>query len=134
MRYLLDTNIMVFLLRGDAKIAQAIDRVGLEECAISEITKAELLVGYHKAGMKGRNPSPRLFELLDSLTVIPISPAIDLYARELARLQIEGTPVDDFDLLIASTAVTFGLTIVTDDTSHFARIRGCVQENWHTGL
>jgi len=130
MKYLLDTNIIVFLLRGSEKIAAAIDRVGFDECAISEVTKAELLVGYHKAVLKGRNPSRRIFELLDSITVIPISPAIDIYARELARLQTEGTPVDDFDLLIAATAVSRGLIMVTDNVSHLGRINGVVIENW----
>lgn len=130
MRFLLDTNIIVFLLRGRQEVARAIDRVGLENCAISEITKAELLAGFYKAQMMGRHPDGRFFDLLDALTVLPISSAVECYARELARLQLAGERIDDFDLLIAATAVTNHLTLVTENLSHLGRVRDVVIENW----
>lgn len=130
MKYLLDTNIVIFLLKGRMEVAQAIDSVGIRNCVISEITKAELLVGYYKALMKGRNPSPKLFEFLDALTVIPISSSLDIFARELARLQMEGCVIDDFDLLIGATAVSNGFILVTDNVAHLGRIKGVVTENW----
>jgi len=65
---------------------------------------------------------------------IPISPAIDIYARELARLQLDGTPVDDFDLQIAATAISRGLIMVTDNVSHLGWVKGVVIENWHKSL
>jgi len=46
-----------------------------------------------------------------------------LYAKEKARLQKAGTPVDDFDLLISVTAVMHKLIMVTNNTNHFKRIR-----------
>lgn len=130
MKYLLDTNIIIFLLRGRTDVAMAIDNAGLGNCAISELTKAELLTGYEKALIKGLKPDAKLFDFLDSITVIPISSAIGTYARELARLQLEGCTIDDFDLLIASTAVSSGLVLVTDNVSHMSRVRGVVCENW----
>ena len=43
--YLLDTNIIVFLLRGQMGIRDSIERIGIDQCHISEITYAELLYG-----------------------------------------------------------------------------------------
>jgi len=130
MRYLLDTNMVIFLLRGRKEIADAIDRVGFENCAISEITKAELLVGHYKASMKGKYPKSILLDFLDAITIVPISRAVDLFSRELARLQMSGEVIDDFDLLIGTTAVAYGMILVTDNASHLRRIEGVVIENW----
>lgn len=130
MKYLLDTNIVIFLLRGRKEVAQAIDKVGLENCAISEMTKAELLVGYHKALLTGHHPSDKIFDFLDAIAVLPVSGAIDVYAGELARMQLAGSIIDDFDLLIASTAIAAGMILVTDNTSHLSRVHGVKCENW----
>lgn len=132
MRYLLDTNIVVFLLRGRVEVAEAIDKVGFENCAISEVTKAEILTGYHKAVLKGRHPDRRVLDFLDAVAVVPVSSAIDLYSRELARLQVEGLAIDDFDLLIATTAVACGMVLVTDNVAHLGRVQGVMVENWVT--
>jgi len=130
MKYLLDTNIIVFLLRGRSDVAQRIDGVGLQNCAVSEITKAELLTGYYKAQMVGRAPDDRVMDLLDALEVIPVSAAVDIYAKESARLQLEGCPIDDFDLLIAATAVAEGMVLVTDNVSLKNRVQSLVMENF----
>lgn len=47
-----------------------------------------------------------------------------MYAQEKNRLRIQGTPVEDFDLLIASAAIAKNLIIITDNTKHFSRIKG----------
>ena len=53
-----------------------------------------------------------------------------IYAKEKARLQKAGTPIDDFDLLIGVTSVTHQLTMVTNNTSHFKRISKIKLEDW----
>jgi tRNA(fMet)-specific endonuclease VapC len=55
---------------------------------------------------------------------------LDLYAKEKARLQKIGKPIDDFDLLIGVTSVTHKLTMVTNNTNHFERISGISLEDW----
>lgn len=52
-QYLLDTNICVFLLRGQYDVDKKIDEVGLENCHISEITMAELKYGAELGRKKG---------------------------------------------------------------------------------
>jgi len=130
MKYLLDTNIVVFLLRGREEIARKIEKAGFENCFISEITKAELLAGYYKSILKGSASNPRLLDFLDEISVVPVSAAIDTYSYELARLQLDGKSIDDFDLLIACSAVAGNYTLVTDNISHLARVKGVVIENW----
>jgi tRNA(fMet)-specific endonuclease VapC len=47
-----------------------------------------------------------------------------------ARLQKAGTPIDDFDLLIAATAITHKLVMVTNNTNHFKRVASIKLEDW----
>lgn len=131
-QYLLDTNICVFLLRGQYDVDKKIDEVGLENCHISEITMAELKYGAElgrKKGMKQR--AQGLDSFLSSIQILPISNAIDLYASEKARLRLAGTPADDdFDLLIGCTAIVNDLIMVTENIKDFKNFSNIKLENW----
>ncbi len=131
-RYLLDTNVCIFLLRGKYGIDKIIDNVGLRNCYVSEITEAELKyvaeIGRRK-GLKQRNQA--LGELLSSLSILPISDAIDLDASEKARLRLAGTPADDdFDLLIGCTAIVNDMILVTENVKDFTNLMNIKLENW----
>lgn len=71
-----------------------------------------------------------LDSFLTGVQILPIFHSLDLYAKEKARLQKAGTPIDDFDLLIGVTSVTHGLTLVTNNTNLFKRINGFKLEDW----
>jgi tRNA(fMet)-specific endonuclease VapC len=71
-----------------------------------------------------------LDKFLTGVNVVPIFHSLDLYAKEKTRLRKAGTKVDDFDLLIGVTAVIHNLTMVTNNTSHFTRLKGIVLEDW----
>lgn len=131
-RYLLDTNICIFLLRGQYDIAKRLDEVGLENCYISEITEAELKYGAELGRRKGlKQRTEQLQEFLDFIQVLPIGDAIDLYASEKARLRLAGTPVDDdFDLLIGCTAIVNDMVMVTENFKHFKHFADIRLENW----
>jgi len=134
MKFLLDTNICVHLLRGNKAVAEAIDAAGVDNCHISEITKAELLVGQQIAIANGRKIDPsvltRLFEILRP---VAISNSIEFFAEEKVRLRALGQPLEDFDLLIGCTAVSEGMVMVSENISHMSRISGIRLENW-TGM
>lgn len=131
MRYLLDTNICIDWLRGRRDIAQAIENHGMQNCCISEITKAELLFGQRLAMRKGvKSDAGALDKLLDLLETVPISNAIEFFAIEKDRLCSVGQPIDDFDLLIGCSAVAAGMVLVSGNTSHMSRIQGIRLENW----
>jgi tRNA(fMet)-specific endonuclease VapC len=103
--------------------------VGPENCFISEITLAELKFGVAKSQAKKKNQKA-LQNFLSGIQILPIFPALDTYAEEKARLQKSGKIIDDFDLLIGATAVSFDLTMVTNNMRHFNRITDIKLEDW----
>ena len=131
-RYLLDTNICVFLLRGMHEVDKKINQVGLKNCFISEITVLELKYGVELLKQRdGIDRSTQLNDFLSAISVIPITDALDVCAKEKIRLRLAGTPADDdFDLLIGCTAVAGNMTIVTENIKHFRNIEGIKLENW----
>ena len=128
-QYLLDTNICIYYIKGLHDLKSKFEEVGPENCFISEITLAELKFGVAKSQAKKKNQKA-LDNFLSGIQILPIFPALDIYAAEKARLQISGKIIDDFDLLIGSTAVSFDLTMVTNNTSHFNRLSEIKLEDW----
>ena len=106
-----------------------LQEIGIENCAISKITLAELVFGAENSA----NPKKNL-ELIEVFTnqvmILPIFNAIYIYAKEKARLRSKGLMISDFDLLIGCTAVEKELIMVTENLKEFERISGIVIENW----
>lgn len=129
MKYLLDTNICVHFFRGKFNLLDKISDVGIENCAISEITLAELVFGAENSAMPDKN-----FALIDTLTnqvaILPILDAIPLYGKEKVRLRRGGEMISDFDLLIGTTAIANDLIMVTENVKEFKRIQNIQIENW----
>lgn len=130
-KYLIDTNIAIFYMKGRFNLSFKFDNTSAENCFISEITLAELKFGVEKSEKPEKNKKA-LDNFLTGVQILPIFHSLDLYAREKARLQKAGTPVDDFDILIAATAVTHKLVMVTNNTNHFKRVAGIKLEDWTT--
>ena len=130
--YLLDTNICAFYLRGKFDIDKFIDHVGWDNCHISEITMLELKFGAEYSMQKdGIDRSEGLNSFLDEINILPIVDAIDFAAKEKIRLRLNGTPVaDNFDLLIASTAIVYDYVMVTDNIKDFKNFIGIKIDNW----
>ncbi|MCK5521994.1 MAG: type II toxin-antitoxin system VapC family toxin [Thiomargarita sp.] len=128
-KYLLDTNICIFYLKGRFQLADKIEAVYLSNCFISEITIAELKFCAENSDKIEQNRLV-VHELQNKIQIVPIIGALDLYAKEKARLRRAGTPLDDFDLLIGTTAIANGLIMVTHDTNHFKRLQGIKLEDW----
>lgn len=128
--YLLDTNIISELIRNPAgAAAQRIEHIGTKGICTSIVVAAELRYGCAKKGLA------RLQERVEAaLRTIPVL-ALDLpadadYGRIRAELETVGQPIGGNDLLIAAHALALGLTLVTNNTREFARIRGLQVENW----
>lgn len=118
-------------MKGKFDLNKKFDKVSPENCFISEITLAELKFGVENSEKPEKNQKA-LQDFLTEIKVLPIFHSLNLYAKEKARLRKAGVPVDDFDLLIGVTSVTHGLTMVTNNTTHFKRIEGIDLENWIT--
>jgi predicted nucleic acid-binding protein len=70
------------------------------------------------------------FRELFAEQVLLIVPALEIFADQEAALRRSGRPIDDFDILIGSTAVAHGLTFVTRNTRHFSGLVNLPLENW----
>jgi tRNA(fMet)-specific endonuclease VapC len=128
-RYLIDTNICIYYIKGKYELDKKFQKVDSQNCFISEITLAELKFGVENSEKREKNLKA-LENFLSGVTVIPIYHALDLYAKEKSRLRKLGTAIDDFDLLIGVTAVHHSLIMVTNNQSEFKRIKGLEMENW----
>lgn len=128
-KYLLDTNICVYFFNGKFNLTEKIDEVGFDNCCVSEITIAELKYGIAKSTHKEKNLKT-LDTFQSKIDILPIFPVLDIYAKEKARLKTKGSMLDDFDLLIGTTALFNNLTLVTKNISDFDRLEGIVIEDW----
>lgn len=129
MKYLLDTNICIHFFRGDYNLIDKIENVGLENCAISEITLAELVFGAENSKYPKKN-----YQLINTLSehvaILPILDAIREYGKQKVQLRKKGKMISDFDLLIGTTALVNDLIMVTENLKEFTRIENIELENW----
>lgn len=126
---MLDTDSVSFALRGEGKVAARILEHVPSELCISAITLSELRFGADKRG------SRKLHRLIDSFIHAIDVAAFDAaaatsFGRVTTLLHTRGTPIGDFDALIAAHAVALGVTLVTHNTKHFARVAGLKCESW----
>ena len=128
-KYLIDTNTCIYYIKGKYNLNKTFEKVDPDNCFISEITLAELKFGVENSEKKDKNQKA-LDNFLTGVKIVPIFHSLDLYAKEKSRLRKVGTLIDDFDLLIGVTSVTHNLTMVTNNTDHFKRIRGITLEDW----
>lgn len=128
--YLVDTDIIIYSLKGHPSVIEAFGRHREAPKAISVITYGELLYGAFRSQQpqKSLATAHRVGEVFPQL---PVTQAvIETFAELRASLNSGGTPLDDMDLLIAATALTQNLTLVTNNEKHFRRIDGIRLENW----
>ena len=127
--YLIDTNICIYYIKGKFNLDEKFELANPDNCFISEITLAELKFGVENSEKIVQNQKA-LDNFLSGVKVLPIFHAIDLFAKEKARLRKSGISVDEFDLLIGATALTHDLIMVTNNQSHFKHLKGILLEDW----
>lgn len=116
-------------MKGRFELDSKFDLANTDSLFISEITLAELKYGVANSATPESN-SKALVNFLSGIQILPIFDSLDTYANEKARLRKEGRPVDDFDLLIGSSAIANDLTLVTNNEKHFERLTGIRMTNW----
>ena len=127
-KYLLDTNICIFYMKGKYELDKKIEKVGQKNCFISEITVAELLYGaYHSKNQKHISETRQFIE---EFSVIPFAGLADDFAKQKDMLSDKGQMIDDFDIMIVVSALKHGCVIVTENINHFSRIENLTIENW----
>lgn len=131
MKYLLDTNICIFVIRRKpTTVLTRFSQYAADEIGISSVTLAELRYGADKSPRPAQNHAA-LDAFIVPLAIVDFdSSAADCYGRIRADLERQGTPIGPLDLLIAAHSLCLGLPLVTNNTAEFRRVPGLVVEDW----
>ena len=128
-RYLLDTNICIYFIKGQYQLNKKILEIGEENCFISEITVAELKYGIENS--KTVDTMRKIVEaFIPKFPILPIYNSLDIYAKEKAKLRRQGLIIDDFDILIGATAIASNMVMVTNNVVHLSRLDNIIIEDW----
>lgn len=130
MTYLIDTDIIIYSLKNHAQVVENFRRFANAQKSISVITYGELAYGAQKSQHVEKNLA-KVYRISELFPILPVSRTIiDTFASLKASLEKTGRGIDDMDLLIAATAITHNLVLVTNNSRHFARISGLETVNW----
>lgn len=136
MTYLLDTNILIYLIKNrPPAVAERVNALPREDLlCMSFVTYAELLKGAERSTRKAQ-VRQRLERLTREIMVLyPDTSAIcHHYAEQFTLLKDAGVPIGANDLWIASHALAEDATLVTHNTHEFLRVSGLRVEDWASG-
>lgn len=130
-RYLLDTNICIYIARQrPPEVFARFERIAPGEAVISVITWGELCYGAEKS--KRRDDVLALLNEFSALVPVAAMPkaAGEAYGDIRATLESKGTPISNNDLWIAAHARTARLTLVSHNTGEFERVPGLRVQSW----
>jgi len=128
--FLLDTDTIIYSLKGNRKVMDNLTRYADVPKAISVITSGELIFGARKSQRVQENLA-KVYRIREMFPIVDISPAImECFGEVKAEQQSRGVTVADLDLMIGVSALTMGYCVVTNSTRHFARIPGLNVTNW----
>lgn len=129
-RYLLDTNIVIYVIKQRPREALEIFNRHHGHMAVSAITVAELVHGAEKSQLPARNLNV-VEDFCSRLAVLPYAEAAaHHYGAIRAALAGMGQTIGVNDLHIAAHARSQGLTLVTNNLREFERVPGLLVENW----
>jgi tRNA(fMet)-specific endonuclease VapC len=131
MRYLLDTNICIYIIKKKPEqVLKKLTKLESTEVAISAVTLSELIYGAEKSQHIQKN----LEALTGFLAPINILSWDDNAAKSTgevrAILEKSGKLIGPYDLQIAGQALSLNLTLVTNNEKEFSRVKGLRIENW----
>jgi tRNA(fMet)-specific endonuclease VapC len=131
MKYLLDTNICIYLIKKQpASVLTRFNDHAVGDIGISSISVSELYYGVQKSQLRSQNQEA-LLQFLSPLVIADFdTEAAFSYGRIRAELERQGTQIGSLDTLIAGHALSLGVTLVTNNEREFFRVPRLVIENW----
>jgi tRNA(fMet)-specific endonuclease VapC len=128
--YLLDTDIVIYSLKGHSAVKKNLERNLHAALKISIVTLMELYYGAYKSQKVASNIG-KIKRIEDAVEIIALGrESAEICAMLKADLEKSGIPLDDFDLILAACALSHDLVLVTNNVKHFQRIQGLKFENW----
>jgi len=126
--WLLDTNTVIALLKGDDEVWARIDASPPDACVLPSVVMYELYYGASKSQRREANLD-RIEKL--RFAVLDFDREDARAAGEIrARLEIAGTPIGAYDILIAGQALSRGFILITRNVGEFQRVEGLKLERW----
>jgi tRNA(fMet)-specific endonuclease VapC len=130
LKYLLDTNIVIYVLKRRPKEVLAMFNANASRMAISSITLSELFYGAEKSLNTDKNLEA-VEEFVSHLDVLPYdAKASQHYGQIKAALEKKGQIIGENDIHIAAHATSHGLILVSNNVREFKRVPNLVLENW----
>ena len=130
MAYLIDTDTIIFALRGDHVVLEKFEENKNIPISISLITYAELVFGAKRSQNKQKNMI-KVNHIRDIYIIEELNEGVmEVFADIKAKMFDKGIRIEDMDLLIAATAIYNELTLVTNNIKHFEHIPNLKIENW----
>lgn len=130
LRYLLDTNLCIRVLRDRPAGLRERFNAEAEALCISTITLTELLHGAEKSALPAQRRRD-VESFAARLAVLAFDDAAAAHAAQIrAALERQGLPIGGYDLLIAGHARSRGLVVVTGNLREFRRVEGLRVEDW----
>lgn len=132
-RFMLDTDTCSYIMRRSPDaVLRRLAKIPVSDVCISVITKSELLFGV-EVSPKRRHDEAALAAFLGYVEVLDFpDQASTHYAKIRADLRARGMMIGANDLLIAAHARSLGLTLITNNTREFGRVRNLSIDNWTT--
>jgi tRNA(fMet)-specific endonuclease VapC len=130
LKYLLDTNIVIYVLKRRPKEVLEIFNRNASRMAISSITLSELIYEAEKSSNVDKNLEA-IEEFVSHLDVLPYdAKASQHYGQIKAALEKRGEIIGENDIHIAAHAISQGLILVTNNLREFKRVPNLALENW----
>ena len=134
MIYLLDTDVVVALLRNDpAAVRERLKRTLATGASVvvSTVVLFELWYGVARSQRPRENAARLRAFLAGNVGVLPFEESDAAVAGQLrATIEAAGAPIGPYDLLIAAQAQRAGATLVTANVAEFSRVPGLTREDW----
>lgn len=128
--FLLDTDTIIYILKGNPVAEKNLRRYYHEPIKLCVITLMELYYGAYKS-QKVTSNLAKIKTLENTLEVLPLGQEIvEIFGKQKSYLEKIGAPLDDFDLILGSCALSHNLILVTNNTKHFKKIEGLKISNW----
>lgn len=130
MLYLLDTNICVYAIKREAPVIRRLQEHSPDDFGVSAVTLAELWFGAAKSS-RPKLTRESVDAFLVPFEIIPFAAeAAGDYAEARLALEKRGEPIGERDLLIAATALSLRLTVITHNVREFSKVPRLRVEDW----
>lgn len=128
MKYLIDTDIASYYLRGRYNLFDIFERKGIQNIRLSRITVAELeVLAYRNPQSKINLSSIQSFS--QNLGILEVDKDTwRIFSMTKAEMLNRGMKKGDIDILVASIANQYKMILVTNNISHYKDL--CKIENW----